>query len=392
MLRNQLMKMKSSLLLTISIILGIGILPVMGKSFMPDNIKIKESFEPGMGISVGQVVLIDGRAIISHKNESHGFLAKKHMKLYPGDTLFTNDHSRTCILLNDCSRITMGPATKLSLNRFIFDPVHHQRTAFIILLSGKARFHVQKYQDFQQKSFNIKTQTSLIGVYGSDFIIQTTLKRTEVTTLSDTVLSLISLTAAYAPPVLLHDYMWSSVDHGELPSEVQKIGIEMIENLKLELPIETEPISVVKNEITKHHPHIKEKPDKYQMDRKIPSFKTKSVPNEQHSDTKFVNHESNNKKETAFSLSTENNFSTHETQAKNQTENNQYIEDIPYIRLRNDVLINPEDLSKDLVNPIVRFETIKTIIDSDIDDQQSIIEARQTDNMPLPYFPLKPKY
>jgi hypothetical protein len=398
------MKLKSSLLLAICIITSISIMPVMAKPFMPDNIIIKDNFEPGIGLAVGQVVLIEGDTIITHENELHGFLAKKYIKLYSGDTLLTTEHSRISILLNDCSRITMGAATKLSLNRFIFDPVHHQRTAYIMLLVGKARFHVQKLHNFQQKSFNIKTKTSLIGVYGSDFIIQTTLKRTEVTTLSDTVLSLISLTAAYAPPVLLHDYMWSFVNHGELPSDVEKIGIEMIEMLKLELPIQTEPISFVKHEISKHHQYIKKEPHKHQspttmfthqMDKKIPSFHTKAVSNEKQADTQSADHDAIKKmdnKETGFSLSTENNFSTHEKHTKNQAGDNQNIEYIPYIRLRHDELINPEEISNDLVNPLIQFETINTSLDSDIKDQQSIIEAEQTDKMPLPFFPQKPKY
>jgi hypothetical protein len=362
------------------------------------DIEIKASYAPGMGVPIGLVVRVDGESIIIHENELHGFFAKKHIKLYIGDTLFTQDKSGMSILLNDRSRIVLGASTNLSLDRLLFDPVHGQRAAFMMLSKGKARFHVQKFQHFKQKSFNVKTKTSLIGVYGSDFIIQTTLKRTEVSTLSDTVLSMISLIAPYASPVLLHDYMWGAVNHGELPSDVEKIGIEVIEVLKRELPIEKEHMGFFNPQLKTHQSHFKKEQHKHQssrhqMDRKMPSFTTDSSPNEQKQSnpTKI-----NNKKykEKVFALSSEKRYSIYDKQTKDESKENQDHEFHPYIRMRKDVLIDPEDISRDLINPVSSFKTIESniysTIDEDTDDQKRIIEAEQTDSMSLPWFPKRP--
>jgi hypothetical protein len=390
--------------ITIYVLYNINITPVLANSVLPDQIAIKDRYESGIGITVGQVIHAEGETIISHENEQHGFLAKNFMKLYTGDTLCTQLKSRISILLNDRSRIILGASTKLTLNRFHFNPAQRQRNAFIQLNKGKARFHVQKCQNYPQKSFKVKTQTSLISVYGSDFIIQTTLKRTEVTTLSDTVLSLISLAAPDAPPALLHDYMWSSINHGELPSDIERIGLEVIEALRFELPIETESISLRKPDFSKHHTHSNRKTHKYpsskkkyshQLDKKMPLFHTKSASNDQTKQQKtepeMMN--KNTQKQKVISLSTENAFSIYEKHTADQPERQQDLENISFIRMRNDVLIDPENISKDLVDPMPKFKTIiYSEINEDTDDQQLIIEAEQTDNMPLPYFPAKPKY
>jgi len=387
--------------MTTIILCYISILSTLGFSVTLDNIEIEDSYVPGMGMPIGQVTGVDGKPVIVHENELHGFFAKKNMKLYIGDKLLTKKHSRMSILLNDRSRIILGVATTLSLTRLLFDPVHDQRTAFMLLSNGKARFHVQKFQHFTLKSFKVKTKTSLIGVYGSDFIIQTTLKRTEVTTLSDTVLSMVSLSAPYASPVLLHDYMGGAINHGEFPSDIRNIGIEFIEALKLELPVETETIDFLTQTKKIHQPHFKPKQHQasIQMDRKIPSFQTELSPNKKANQpisnfTKIKNLTRHNEK--VYALSSEKIFSIYDKQAQDEPKVSQKHEFHSYIRMREELLIDPENISKELINPVSSFKMIESKIysniDEDIDDQQNIIEAEQTDSMSLPWFPKRPDY
>ncbi|MBF0449298.1 MAG: FecR domain-containing protein [Candidatus Magnetomorum sp.] len=412
--------------LFIAVLLSLMItLSAIGEDLFPDNLVIKDTYVPGTGLPIGQVVMVDGEAIIVHENEGRGFLAKKEMMLYIGDTLVTRPHGRISIRLDDNSRISMGATTKMILSRVIFDPDNQNRASFIQLGSGKARFRVKKLSHYKNSSFKVKTPTALIGVRGSDFIIQTTLERTEVTTLSDTLLTLISLTALDIPPVLLKDFTWAMVEHGDLPSAVEEITIEAIEALKAEFPIEPVDFFIPQpdNAVTakNHHEHqslFSKESARHRLETKTPSFDStdasektfqtksstsdKTVPDHRQDDTNQKNpdevftkddsHEKTDKKQ-FFVLSTESNFTVKQDRFFDESFHikDKSFEKDQQIWVSSDKLINPEDiLYSDLTDTFV--DDMSNTIDDDIDDQEEIYEEEQIENINLPWFPRKPEY
>ena len=209
-------------------------------SMLPDGLTIEDIYKPGIGSPVGAVRLVQGKVVIIHKDIFRGYWAKKDLPLYKGDTIATQEKGHISFKLNDGSTLTMASRTELVINRSVYDPTRKSRSSFLGMTLGKARFWVTKLMGFKRSEFKVKTETAVMGVRGSDFIIRASPKLTEVTALGDTRLELVSLAAPGAKPTLLADFERAVVEEGALPSEVGKISPQEIEEIKKEFKIPME--------------------------------------------------------------------------------------------------------------------------------------------------------
>lgn len=213
-----------------------GSITVLG-ALLPEGLVIEDIFKPGFGKPVGIIRGIGKDAIIIHAGILRGYRAKADLPLFKGDTLITQTDARIKFELNDGSIITMGQESKLTLSRSVFDPAKKARSSFILMDSGNARFEVTKPADFGLSEFSVKTQTALVSVKGSDFILKADEKITQVTALDDTLLEVVSLSAPDAEPLRVRASERTFVEHGKLPSPVEKISRDVIEKMKEELRI-----------------------------------------------------------------------------------------------------------------------------------------------------------
>ena len=209
-------------------------------SLLPDGLIIEDIYKPGIGSPVGEVRLVQGKVVIIHKDIFRGYRAKKDLPLYKGDTIVTREKGHISFKLNDGSTLTMASRTELVINRSVYDPTRKSRSSFLGMTLGKARFWVTKLMGFKRSEFKVKTETAVMGVRGSDFVIRASPKLTEVTALGDTRLELVSLAAPGAKPTLLADFERAVVEEGALPSEVGKISPEEIEQIKKEFKVPPE--------------------------------------------------------------------------------------------------------------------------------------------------------
>jgi hypothetical protein len=207
---------------------------VSSTSLVPGNLTIAEGFEPGAGQPVGKILMIFGEAIVIHGEASQGYKVRKDLPVYNKDVLITQAKARLRISLNDGSMTTLAADTKLAINKSAYDPEKKERSTFLGMEAGKARFWAVKMKDFKNSEFKVKTKTAVAGVRGSDFVIAASDTLTEVTTLKDTSLDLISLAQPDAEPVLLSDFMRSRVGEGQLPTAAEKVQMEEIERLMKE--------------------------------------------------------------------------------------------------------------------------------------------------------------
>jgi hypothetical protein len=210
------------------------------ESMVPDSLIIEDIYKPGIGSPVGEVRLVQGKVVIIHRDIFRGYWAKKDLPLFKGDTIATQERGRIRLKLNDGSTLTMASRTKLVINRSVYDSTNKSRSSFLGMTLGKARFWVTKLMDFKRSEFKVKTETAVMGVRGSDFVIRATPKLTEVTALGDTRLELVSLAAPEVKPTLLADFERAVVEEGALPSEVEKISPEEIDQIKNEFKVAPE--------------------------------------------------------------------------------------------------------------------------------------------------------
>lgn len=207
------------------------------KAMLPDGLIMEDTFKPGYGSPVGKVRLVQGNVIIMHADILIGYQAKEKLPLYQGDTIVTRKKGRIRFRLNDGTVLTLASETKLIINRSVYNPKKKSRFSFLSMSLGKARFWVRKLI-YKRSSFKVKTPTAVVGVRGSDFIIKATAVLTEVTAFEDTQLSIISPIAPEVEPAMLEDFERIIIEEGALPSEVEKVSPEEIEQLKKDFPLD----------------------------------------------------------------------------------------------------------------------------------------------------------
>lgn len=190
------------------------------EALLPKNLTIEKDFQPGNGLSVGLVQVVEGRVVIMHADMLRGYLAKKDLPLFQGDIVVTPKDGRARLAMNDGSILSMAPDTRMVINQSVYHKKKKRRFSFFKLL-GKARFLVKKIVNLRQSDVKIKTQTAVVGVRGSDFVIEGTPATTVVTAfdLEGAQLETVSLAEPEAKPTILSSNQRSEVRQGAPPTK-----------------------------------------------------------------------------------------------------------------------------------------------------------------------------
>lgn len=229
---------------------------------LPEGLIIEEAFKPGVGHPLGEVLLVQGRVVIMHADMSRGYWAKKDTPLFKGDIIVTQDRGRVRLRLRDESILTLASRTRLELSESVFNKQKKSRFSFLKMSLGKGLFLVKRLADFRRSDFKVKTPTAVVGVRGSDFIIESEPDRTVVTTLEDTQLEVVSLAAPEAPPTELDDFEKTTIEEGELPTEPEDATPEEIEEELKDLTVTPEPGEPETREEVKEKEEEKKEPAK----------------------------------------------------------------------------------------------------------------------------------
>jgi len=200
-------------------------------------------YQPGIGLPVGEISLVNGEVVIVHLKEELGYSGISGMNVYRGDLILTAQSANVVILLKDGSQIVQGPGSRIQLNQVVYDPGKRTRSTFLKMSSGKARFSVNKLKSYQNRQFRIKTMSALIGVRGSDFVVQVAPDQTQVAAFEDTELSLVGLELPEMPPVILRAFEQSSIGLGESPTSPIPLSIEEMDGLKYEFQLDKQAMT-----------------------------------------------------------------------------------------------------------------------------------------------------
>lgn len=234
--------------LILMVILSISI-PGMVLAKLPAGIEIKAGFQPGFGKSVGHFQMVQGRTLVIHKDIQTAWQVKDGTPLFMGDAIYTMEQSRARLQLNDESILTLGSDTDLVINKSVYDPSASSRSVFIKMAVGKARFWIKKLADYKDADFKIKTKTAIVGVRGSDFVVEATDISTSVTAFEKTLVEVIGLAVPCREavdladsdcdikPVIVADFQRINIDMDALPSAIEDLRPDEIEILKTTLPL-----------------------------------------------------------------------------------------------------------------------------------------------------------
>ena len=157
---------------------GDPLLKALEKDYPPEepllapNTAIVAEYREMAKDSIGTIDFVENEAyVLHHDDPGTAFKAQKSKPIYPDDTLVAMPNSRLVVLLKDQSQFTMGAASKLTLEKNLYDPAAGTRETVVGMVAGKTRFVVAKLAKASDEDFKVKTPLAVIGVRGSDFVV-----------------------------------------------------------------------------------------------------------------------------------------------------------------------------------------------------------------------------
>ena len=90
-----------------------------------------------------------------------------------GDRLSTGPQGAATLTLKDGTVLTLGPNTTMDLSQFQFDSTTQQGNFLLDLLRGSVRVVTGLLVKINPDRFKVQTPTSVVGVRGTDFIVET---------------------------------------------------------------------------------------------------------------------------------------------------------------------------------------------------------------------------
>ena len=89
-----------------------------------------------------------------------------------GDRLQTGRQGSASVVLRDGTVLTVGPGSEMDLSQFEYNATTQEGNALLKLLRGSVRVVTGLLAKTQPERFQVRTPTALVGVRGTDFIVE----------------------------------------------------------------------------------------------------------------------------------------------------------------------------------------------------------------------------
>jgi hypothetical protein len=94
------------------------------------------------------------------------------MVLMQSDTVATGADGAAGITFEDNSLLSLGPGSRLAIDRFSFDRTTHAGNFETTLAKGRMAVVSGKIAKHQLDAMKVRTPTALLGVRGTEFIVE----------------------------------------------------------------------------------------------------------------------------------------------------------------------------------------------------------------------------
>jgi hypothetical protein len=131
-------------------------------SSLPFSVAGSETF-------VGSVKMAQGGAVL-HRGVNTTPI-QEGMQLLLNDVLQTSADGRLGVILEDGTRIALGPNTELKVDRFVYQPVEGTFGLVLRLGRGVLAYISGKIAQFSPESVSIETPVGVIGLRGTSVAI-----------------------------------------------------------------------------------------------------------------------------------------------------------------------------------------------------------------------------
>jgi hypothetical protein len=130
------------------------------------------SFAPplrGEDTFVGCVKSAQGNPVI--RRMSGTIPATEGMHLLLNDVLVTSANGRLGVILGDGTRISLGPNTELTVDRFVYEPANGKFGMLLRLAQGVFAYVSGRIARLSPQSVTVETPVGVIGLRGTKFAV-----------------------------------------------------------------------------------------------------------------------------------------------------------------------------------------------------------------------------
>jgi hypothetical protein len=93
------------------------------------------------------------------------------MHLLLNDVLQTPADGKLGVILEDGTRISLGPNTELTIDRFVYQPVEGKFALLLRLGRGVLAYISGRIARFSPQSVSVETPVEIIGLRGTNFAV-----------------------------------------------------------------------------------------------------------------------------------------------------------------------------------------------------------------------------
>jgi hypothetical protein len=118
---------------------------------------------------VGSVKTVQGGAVVRRGTDTLPIREGMHLLL--NDVLQTLADGRLGVILEDGTRISLGPNTELKVDRFVYQPVEGNFSLVLSLRRGVLAYISGKIAQFLPASVSLETPVAIIGLRGTNLVV-----------------------------------------------------------------------------------------------------------------------------------------------------------------------------------------------------------------------------
>ncbi|MEW5725606.1 MAG: FecR family protein, partial [Thermodesulfobacteriota bacterium] len=120
---------------------------------------------------VGSVEELEGQVTVTHAGSVQARPVTVGTGILLHDTVRTLPGGKVRIRFLDESRISLASDSQVRIDEYVYRPDRKERSGAIKVLWGKVKCVVEDVTDYRHKKFDVTTDTAVIGVRGTEFLV-----------------------------------------------------------------------------------------------------------------------------------------------------------------------------------------------------------------------------
>ena len=120
----------------------------------------------------GRIKVVSGEAVIVRGSST--IPAQNGVAVYPSDGLRTGKDGRVGVTLSDDTQVSIGPASEVRLDAFVYDPGQGQLSLVLKFIRGTAAYVSGQIAKLAPDAVRLETPAAIVGVRGTTLAVQVT--------------------------------------------------------------------------------------------------------------------------------------------------------------------------------------------------------------------------